>query len=983
MMTSQICLNPGVFAQPIGDDFPAAVVSGLCQRLADQPPSAMANVTLIVNTTRMMRRIMQLFADRPPGFLPRIITLAGLERLHATAPLPSPRSSLKRRLQLAALIKPILQNHPELAAQSSLFALTDSLAALLDEMQGEGVGLDPIEALDVADMSGHWQNAKTLIEAAHTYVTRVDEGMDNEARQRALVMSLIETWQADPPSGPIVLAGSTGSRGTTFELMKAIATLDQGAVILPGFDRDMPASVWTNLSDPFTGEDHPQFRFARLLEAVGLAPNDIPEWTPTNPVSKARNNVISLSLRPAPVTAAWLKEGPNLPNLPDALQDVTLLEAPTQRIEALVIAMRLRKAAEDRQPAALITPDRLLGRQVAAALDRWNIEPDDSAGAPLHLSAPGRFLRHTAALFLQNLNAESLLTLLKHPLTASSDGFERHGLFTQRLELQLRRDRVPNPTKAHLEALIQKAAKNTDDGSEMEAWSSWLCPLVTDRRITELLPLSEWLDLHRALAEALAGQDAGGLWDKAAGRAALSAVEDLETNAEHAGALSASDYTDLLTRTLSQGEVRDRDAPHPDVMIWGTMEARVQGAELVILGGLNEGSWPETPSADPWLNRQMRLSAGLLLPDRRIGLAAHDYQQAMGAPEVWITRSLRSDDSETVPARWVNRLTNLVGGLPMRDGPKALEEMRNRGRAWIAKANQLETVEPVEPAQRAAPRPPVKARPRNFSVTEIKTLIRDPYAIYAKHCLGLRPLDPLVQEPDAPIRGIVIHKIMEHFLKDVMQDRGRLTPDHLMAVADRVLEQDVPWGTERMLWRARLARICDWVVEGERARLSLGTPALLEEDAKGYLELPAIGGSIRGRADRIDMSGNSHALIYDYKSGAPPSDKEQKHFDKQLALEAAMVEAGGFDKLGTVPVDRAEFIGLGANPKVVGVDLEDESAKETLDGLIALISGYLSPSQHFLSRRMMQAEAHSGDYDHLARFGEWTDADKANPEDLT
>jgi ATP-dependent helicase/nuclease subunit B len=39
------------------------------------------------------------------------------------------------------------------------------------------------------------------------------------------------------------------------------------------------------------------------------------------------------------------------------------------------------------------------------------------------------------------------------------------------------------------------------------------------------------------------------------------------------------------------------------------------------------------------------------------------------------------------------------------------------------------------PEKRPSPRPPVAARPRSLSVTEIKTLIRDPYAIYARHVL--------------------------------------------------------------------------------------------------------------------------------------------------------------------------------------------------------------------------------------------------------
>ena len=202
-------------------------------------------------------------------------------------------------------------------------------------------------------------------------------------------------------------------------------------------------------------------------------------------------------------------------------------------------------------------------------------------------------------------------------------------------------------------------------------------PTAFDEQVVSgTLPLEAWVTRLEALAETIAcgsrTDGSGTLWDKNAGIKAKSVFETLKSEAGFGGEMSASDFADLLGALLAQEEVRDRDAPHGGIMIWGTLEARVQGADLVILGGLNEGSWPEPPSPDPWLNRQMRQQAGLLLPERRIGLSAHDFQQAVAAPEVWITRSVRSDEADTVPSRWINRLTNLLDGLPDQQGPQAL-----------------------------------------------------------------------------------------------------------------------------------------------------------------------------------------------------------------------------------------------------------------------------------------------------------------------
>lgn len=975
-----------VFAQPLGSDFALGVVDGLKLRTKSSAPDAMARVTLIVNTSRMARRITSLFQGKGAGFLPKILLLDQIDALLSDVPPPRARSNLKRRLELSQLIAPVVEKHPELAAKASVFAIVDSLAALMDEMQGEGVSVEEIAALDVSDQSGHWQNAQTLIGIAHNYVGSLEDEQDKDARQRNVVLRLINQWAITPPKYPVILAGSTGSRGTTAMLMKALAQLPNGAVILPGFDTDLPKSVWDRLENPLTSEDHPQYRFSKLLRDLDLDPIAVPRWHESLVTAPSRNAVVSLSLRPAPVTDSWLDEGPELSNLVDSLRHVTLLEAPSQRSEALTIAMRLRRAAGTGQTAALITPDRNLGRQVTAALERWDIVPDDSGGTPLHLTAAGRFVRHTAELLFRALDVEQLLVLLKHPLTQSGDEFPNHSLFTQRFELALRRKGLANPDAQQLRDVVALASKDAADSEDMLVWADWMTLAFVFDRNRGKRPLKEWITRHRSISERISGGiegQTGALWEKAPGRAVASVFEALEDNAEHAGPMDGRDYLQLLTGLLTQEEIRDRDEPHPGVMIWGTLEARVQGADLVILAGLNEGVWPEAITADTWLNRSLRHQAGLLLPDRKIGLSAHDYQQAIAAPEVWLSRSIRSDESETVPSRWINRLINLIGGLHDNDGPKALHQMRARGNAWLAKSQAFETVVPGEPAGRAAPRPPVATRPRDFSVTEIKTLIRDPYAIYAKHCLKLRKLDPLVQEPDAAMRGIVVHDIMETFVNHVRDSPADLNVVGLMGVVDTVLEKTVPWPATRMMWRARIERISDWIVESERQRQALGSAFATEKSAQGRLSLGSIGGSIKARADRIDLDENGRALIYDYKSGYPPSVAEQKQFDKQLLIEAAMVEEGAFEALGPTPVRNAIYIGLGSKPKEVSAPLEAEAPHETLEGLQELIASYLDPDQHFLSRRMVQTQAFTGDYDHLARHGEWDDSDAPDPTDLT
>ena len=975
--------TPHIFAMPPGVDFAAALVAGVEARLGDAPPEAWARVEIYVNTARMRRRVRAMFDQGPARLLPRIRLVTELADDPVAAGLPPAIAPLRRRLELTQLIGKLLEQEPDLAPRAALFDLADSLAKLMDEMQGEGVGPEVLEKLDVTDQSGHWDRALRFLRIIAPYFAGSDTPPDREARQRQVIAARAAEWAVRPPDHPVIVAGSTGSRGATALFMQAVAALPQGALVLPGFDFDLPQAVWDAMvpKDPWElpPEDHPQYRFRHLMDVIGFAPKDVKQWGDTPPAHPERNALISLSLRPAPVTDAWRRDGPSLGDLMAATEGMTLVEAPSPRAEAEVIALRLRQAAEDGQTAALISPDRMLTRQVTAALDRWGITPDDSAGMPLLLSAPGRFLRHVAGLYGQKLTGEALLVLLKHPLCHSAHP-ERgdHLRYTRELELHLRRYGPPFPT---VESLTAWAGRD----ETRQAWVGWFAPLVTGLADWGERPLSDCMADLLARAEALSagpGADgAGELWDKAAGREAARLCANLTEAAEAAGAVGPRDFAAILSGVLAEGTVRDRDAGHPGILIWGTLEARVHGVDLTILGGMNDGTWPEAPPPDPWLNRSMRVQAGLLLPERRIGLSAHDYQQAVAGKEVWITRAKRSADAETVPSRWINRLTNLLGGLPGQNGPEALKAMQDRGDHWLAMAAALSSpTTRSDPAPRPSPCPPVTARPDTLSVTQIKILIRDPFALYGRKILRLKKLDPLQPSADAQLRGTVFHSILERF---IAEGHGPTDRDALMQITREELDAGCPWPTVHAMWLAKMARSADLFLEGEAARQQLATPNPDLLEISGEIVMAPSGVTLVGKADRIDVTEGGDALIYDYKTGQIPSKPVQRNFDKQLLIEAAMVERGAFDKLGARPVANASFIGVNADMKVIDAPMDEETPDQTWEFLENLLMRWQDPARGYTARFALMTRTDPSDYDHLSRFGEWDTSDEAVPEVLT
>ncbi|MFQ3348720.1 MAG: ATP-dependent helicase/nuclease subunit B [Paracoccaceae bacterium] len=975
---------PHVFAMAPGVDFPAALVAGLIARTQGKEPQDMARVTLYLNTQRMRRRVTDLFVEQGAGFLPRIFLISEIDQDMRLAHLPKATPALRRRLELTQLVARLLESQPDLAAKSALFDLSDSLADLLDEMQGEAVTPETIIGLDVSGHSGHWQRTQAFMEIVLPFFNG-SEQPDTLQRQRLAVEALAAIWSQTAPQDPVIVAGSTGSRGTTMQFMKLVAGLGNGALVLPGFDFDMHKSVWMKLDNALTAEDHPQFRFAKLMGILGIAPDHVRHWQKIYPPCPARNRLISLALRPAPVTDQWLTEGQRFTDLTAATQDLSLIEAPSQRAEGLAIALALRHAAEMGKVAALITPDRMLTRQVTAALDRWGILPDDSAGRPLALSAPGRFLRHIAKLFGRKISNAAFLTLLKHPLTATGSARGVHLRFSHEYELHMRRF-----GSALYDPKMLIAWAGTQSDSMAKPWAEWLATTLTGLDQINTRPIETHLSDLILRAEALAAGSlatgSGSLWEKEAGQKAAEVMADLQKAAPFGGILSAYDFEALFASVLNQGQIRIANITNPHIMIWGTLEARVQGADLVILGGLNDGVWPQAPPPDPWLNRQMRQKSGLLLPERRIGLSAHDFQQAICAPQVILSHTLRDAEAPTVPSRWLNRLTNLLAGLPDQGGAAALTLMRARGVAWLDLALRLDLPNEahlsdamLQPSKRPSPKPPVESRPKNLPVTAISKLIRDPYHVYARYILKLYRLNPLHMSADTRLRGDVLHKILEQFVKtrpaeELLPQNYAAAKDRLMTLAALMLGKIVPWPAARALWFAQLAHVADVFLESDRGAEILES----QTERSGTYDLPELGFTVKARTDRIDVLANGDLQIIDYKTGAPPTKSEQAAFEKQLLLTALIAENGGFTDFGPKSVKSISYIGLGNNPKTERTEITPELLAEELQGLIALITQYNSPSQGYTARRAMFSVQYPSDYDHLSRFGEWDLSEKVN-----
>ncbi len=965
----------GLFHAPPGVDFSAVLARGLRARLADAPPEAMARVTVLVNTSRMARRLEAALAAEGPTLLPRIGLVSDLALLLPPGRAPvADISPLALRLRLAELVRSLLEQRPDLSPPVAAFDLAGSLLTLLEEMREEGLSPEALDAVDVGALSKHWQDNLTFLRIATAWLAE-DAALTPAGAQAHALDMVLTHWRDAPPQDPVIIAGSTASRAPTRALIRAVLDLPQGAVVLPGLDAEMPAAAWAALAGDGPGEmqDHPQYRHAALLRALGHGRKDVAAWADAAPASTARNRLISLALRPAPATDAWRLEGPDLEaEVAAACEGITLLDAPGPGAEAAAIAVGLRGALAEGRRAAVITPDRTLSRQVAAHLDRWGITPDDSAGRPLSQSEAGRLMLHLAEMRAAPLEAEALAILLKHPLTCAGGDRAAHLTQARRVETEwLRAGPVPFPTQAGL--------ADWTGSQQLEAnWRAWLSGLLAKlEQVQPAVPLATHVANLRSILDVVAqGMDA--LWDSPAGRAAAQVLDGLARDAGAAGdrPMSAGDFARLLRDLLAAEEVRDPYTPHPDVMIWGALEARVRHADLVILGGLNDEVWPGQPTPDPWLNRTMRVACGLRLPDRSIGLSAHDFQQAAAGPEIWLSRSVRDAETDKVASRWVNRLTGLLGGMGP-EGAQALRDMRARGGHWSALAAALDRPDgrhPSMPAPRPAPALPRGEGIEQLSVTAVEMLIRDPYAIYARRFLGLMPMPPLRQGPNARVRGQALHDAMDRFARQVPGPLPEDAEEQLDAALNAALADHAPWPGSQRLWLGKFARARDDLLTAERARRAKGRPTIIEDYGRLTFADPPF--TLIAKADRIDDRGEAVA-IYDYKTGEAPSPKQQKQFAKQLIFEALMVTEGAFPKLGPRKVEDVAYLSIGSRYKETAPDtFGPELIAETRRQLLDLIRRYRD-GQPFIARLAPETLQYAGDYDQLARYGEWDDTVQA------
>jgi ATP-dependent helicase/nuclease subunit B len=1026
-----------VFTIPAGvpflDTLAGAVLDGrLIAGFSADDPFALADVTLYLPTRRAARALRESFLARlgRPLLLPKIRTLGDIDEDElvpdADNPdLPPAASATDRQLVLTKLVlswsgalvraaadlpdeELVVPSSPADAAR-----LAAALGRLIDQVGTEPEAWAGLFSGIPADLARYWEITLKFLEIATEIwpAWLAERGLlDPGARRDLLIRGEAERLSRHGSPAPVVAAGSTGSVPATAALLAAIARLPNGAVVLPGLDQTLDADGWAEIApserEP-AGAGHPQYGVKRLLDLLGVRREDVEPLGDAPVAEQLRTRFVSESMRPARTTERWSGE-PALSGSEkaEALKAIGIVEAANEREEALTVAAILRGTIEEAdRMAALVTPDRGLARRVAVELRRWGIAVDNSAGRPLAKSPAGVLTRLVAETALGGARADMLLALAKHPLAAfglrradtrrASRALERAILRGPRLRPGLGSLRHATAEKrarlgeARAEGEPRENRTNASRRLSAEKWTDAenlagrihdaLRPLEALAEHDGAVPLHELVAAHLAAIDLVTRSERGSTPAAASedAEALAQAFEELQASAEVGLLIQPRDYPELFTALIERAVVRRRGGLDPRIHIWGALEARLQSADVIVLGGLNEGTWPSQTRLDPLLSRPMRAALALEPPERRIGLAAHDFAQALGHPVVWLTRAARQDNEPKVASRWLQRLTAYAG-------KELAAEMHARGKAMLTLSRRLDAPLAIDKPKRPDPSPPHEMRPKRLSVTRIETLIRDPYAIYAQYVLDLHPFEALGKLPDAADRGSLVHDILEKFIAE--RPRGPFdseAEERLLAIGRDAFGKHADFPEVIALWWPRFQKIARWFIRAEAQRTDV-----LERyvEANGGWEVtPDFTLSVR--ADRIDRLADGGLAIIDYKTGTPPTIDEVLALAPQLPLEGLMARRGGFE--GIEPGEPSRLIYYRLSGRNDGGEYHDRSerpakgnkAAVTLPQALAsaeqrlrdLVAHFADPNTKYQSRKIpKRGRVFVGDYDHLARVAEWT-----------
>ncbi len=1023
-----------LYSIPAHLSFLDALAAGVLAKAGDDPLK-LADYNIIVPDGEMKRALQHAFITQMQGrtqVMPHITSLAGLDDEHlsleisndpllsqALMDMPPAVSRLDRQLILA---QEILKLPGMASAPHKAIALGGELGRFIDVAQRYDVDIADLARLVPDSFKAQWAKTADFLKIiTETWPKKLEElaCVDPEDHKNAVLYVQALHWQQHPHNRPVIAAGFSEDHPALRTLLQSVEKLPQGAVVLQGLDTDLDAQSWDALTPV-----HPQHALKTLLAALGHDRADVETWeaepvaASTLPriaglkaVRAARDKLLRETMRPSGTAEGWTslmapkpKKKGSKKNAPaqtggieaESLTGLDLITTGTPQEEASVIALKMRESLEQKgRSVTLVTADRNLARRVSARLRRWKIEVPDDSGTPLASSPIGVYLLATANMAAEEWAPVALLEALKHPLTAL--GGDRQELRRKVAILEDMAFHGPRPgfgatgVRGVLTAAFNRAAKRPKNGKTPEQAAAERQEMLdfvdvlesagqsfyTKMSSTQTQRFSDLLEEHIRFAEMLGsdGQMPGSarLWRGEDGVAASRFLAELRDVAKLVPDVTGRGYIDVLQELMKKVAVEPTKSSHPTLRITTPEKAGAIKDGIIILGGLNDGVWPQQGNENPWLSPDMIKALGLPGADAGVGRAAHAFVQMLSHSNVLMTRALRTGDGPSVASPFLTRLLMVLRGSNLEKAVQKKSRLLD-----IHTAMHMPTA--VTPIEAPRPTPPVKARPKELPVTAIETLMRDPYAVYVKYVLKLRSKAPLDASPSAAERGNYTHAALEAFVDKYPTTMPDNAEEELLKIGAKTFKERINNPTVRAFWWPRFERIAKWFVKFEQERRHAS--AVLGTEVRGKLEIDTGDGifTLTAIADRLDRADDKMTII-DYKTGTVPTQKNvMLGLSPQLTLEALIAFSGGFEGLEAGDVGKLQYWKLsGASPAGVVTEVKGDIKQLVTDahaGMEALIKAFNDQATPYLVAPRPDNAPRYNSAQHLSRVDEWSTVKK-------
>lgn len=981
-------MNNRVFNIPFSQDFAKIIASSILEEYKEKPLE-MADVLFLLPNRRACKTFAETFIKlkgETSMMLPRFVPIADIDDEELLISILSQNNKddfLKilpeiSKIERTLLFTRIIKSRPaDFGMKESSYSqssyLANALADLIDAVENEGLTYDNLSNLVPEEYSINWQETLRFLEIITKFwpeILKERNVVDASTRRNLLIKMQAKYWRENPINTPVIVAGTTATFPAMKELVKSVMDLPNGKIILQGIDNYISDEAWDNID-----ETHPQYELKDLLHYLELNRKDVVEYKneDLNDVFKARKKLISEMMLPADVTNKWRELNSDI--IPkNAIENLTYIDCDTITEEAIAIALIMRKNLDVAgRTIFLVTPDRSLARRVANQLYRWGLEVDDSAGIPLHQTAIGLYLRQLISVVEKGFSPVEFLSLLKHPLSVNGIEVKEFRKNTRKLELNFFRGVKP---ESGIDSLIKMASVK----EKCEDIALWLkdietsFSMVIDAFKQDKVSFKELIEIHINLAEEFAKKEgisgADILWKGEVGEAAAKFIANLYEYAEILGEIDPKEYLALFEALSSNITVRSRYGSHPRLSILGPIEARLTSSDVVIISGVNEGVWPKTINADPWMSRPMKKDFGLPMPEKSIGVMAHDFCSLFASKKTYITRSKRVEGTPMVESRWMLRLKTVLNAISL-----DIKDLENE-KEWLYLAKKIDMPSDFIKINPPSPKPPVSARPRKLSVSAMEMWARDPYFIFAKHILNLRKLDDIEADISIADYGNIIHEILEEFYKSNPRKFPNDAKEKLLKLGKEKFETQNITPAIFAFWRGKFEKIIDWICEYETKNREGVVYSYVEKWGSYGFKVNNGEFEVYAKADRIDETSDGKLKIIDYKTGSIKSKNEiYECYAPQLPLEAIIAQNNGFEEIDAKEVEEMDYWKLSGSRDGSKVAKFNSNVEELLDSTIEkiteMINKFDDKNTGYESRPNPKFAPKYSDYNHLARVAEW------------